>query len=463
MQKYEIVRELGTGSYGKVLLARNRRTKEQVAIKEIQVANLTPEARDKAMQEVELLRSLDHPNIVRLRDSFHEKGVLHIVMEYVDGGDLAEMIKAHGTNKPFTEDEILSIFVQMTLAIGYIHDKKIVHRDIKPQNVFMTRLGVVKLGDFGVARALEGTQDLCQTVIGTPYYLSPEVWTNAPYNSMTDIWSLGCILYEMCALKRPFSGRDAHQLFAAVVRGKYDPLPARYSKGIKMLVDSMLSANPNQRPSAEQILQLPFIKTKIMGKIKENEAQLKTVNIIASEAKGITRQRSAVKTPPKRVATPKRPESATKLPRLNQEKDDDMDLPLPPDEEAPRWAQRGRNVAKPDEITVVPREEEPNEYEELREVTNEMHNSLRGSPGALPAWAKDEEDVPMDESSLKTKINGLREHLEQKLGEQLFEMLYENIQGEDDPNCAQFVDIMNESDPELVEQMRELISLENCA
>ena len=463
MQKYEIVRELGTGSYGKVLLAKNRRTNEQVAIKEIQIANLTPEARDKAMQEVELLRSLDHPNIVRLRDSFHDKGVLHIVMEYVDGGDLAEKIKAQGTTKAFTEDEILSIFVQMTLALEYIHERKIVHRDIKPQNVFLTRVGVVKLGDFGVARALEGTQDLCQTVIGTPYYLSPEVWTNSPYNSMTDIWSLGCILYEMCALKRPFTGRDAAQLFAAVARGKYDPLPARYSKGIKMLVDSMLSVVPTQRPTASQILQLPFIKTKIMGKIKENEAQLKTVNIIMSEPRGSV-QRSPVKTPQRRLATPiKKSDSGSKLPRLAKEAKAEEDLPLPPDEEAPRWAQRGGKIAKADEIPVAPHIDEPNEYKELRDVTNELHNSLRISSGALPAWAKDEEQVPMDESSIRLKINGLREYLEQKLGEQLFEMLYENIQGEDDPNCAQFVDIMNESDPELVEQMRELISLENCA
>jgi len=176
-----------------------------VAIKEIHMAALPQPAKDKAFQEVQLLRSLDHPNIVRLYDSVQEKGVLYIVMECVDVGGLAERIRNRGA-KPFSEDELLSIFVQMTLAVACIHEKKIVHRDIKPQNVFLTRVGVAKLGDFGVSRALEDTQDMCQTVIGTPYYLSPEVWTSAPRGSMTDIWSLGCILYEMCALKRPFVG-----------------------------------------------------------------------------------------------------------------------------------------------------------------------------------------------------------------------------------------------------------------
>jgi NIMA (never in mitosis gene a)-related kinase len=193
MQKYEYVKELGSGSYGKVILVRNKRDGEQLALKSIELSKLPSESRDKALQEVQLLRSLDHPNIVRLKDSFQEKGILHILMEYVDGGDLAQMIKQRNS-KPFSEEEIMNIFIQIILALQYIHEKKIVHRDIKPQNIFLTRVGVAKIGDFGVARTLESTQDLCQTIIGTPYYLSPEVWSNEPYNSQTDIWSLGCIL-----------------------------------------------------------------------------------------------------------------------------------------------------------------------------------------------------------------------------------------------------------------------------
>lgn len=462
MQKYEIGRELGTGSYGKVVLAKNKRNGEQVAMKQIQMANLPQVAREKTLQEVQLLRSLDHPNIVRLKDSFQDKNVLYIIMEYVDGGDLAQKIKNRGT-KPFAEEEILHIFMQLTVALDYIHEKKIVHRDIKPQNVFLTSVGVVKLGDFGVARALEDTQDLCQTVIGTPYYLSPEVWNNAPYNSMTDIWSLGCILYEMCALKRPFTGRDAAQLLAMVIRGQYEPIPKRYSKEVKSIVDSMLNTNAAQRPSAGQILQVPFIRTRILGAIKANEAQLNTVNVIAPDAKG--GKQSASKMGLKaahRAQAGKSIEPATKgLPNLHVKDDRTCNLPLPPEEEAPRWAQRS-NISRMTEVTVPVRQHDTNDYEDLQEATAKLHMSLSIPKGTLPPWAKGE-DIPLDEGSLKLKLASVRETLEQKLGDQLFEMLYENIANEDDPNCAQFVDIMNESDPDIVEQMRELISLENIS
>jgi NIMA (never in mitosis gene a)-related kinase len=440
MQKYEYVKDLGAGSYGKVTLVRNKRDGEQLALKSIELSRLPPEAREKALQEVQLLRSLDHPNIVRLKDSFQEKGFLNILMEYVDGGDLSEAIKQRGT-KPFTEEEVMNIFIQLVLGLQYIHDKKIVHRDIKPQNVFLTRVGVAKIGDFGVARALDGTQDLCQTVIGTPYYLSPEVWSNEPYNSQTDIWSLGCILYELCALKRPFTGRDAAQLFAQVVRGVFEPIPTRYGRNVKMLVEAMLIPAPAQRPAAAEIIQFPFIQARIASKIKENEAQLKTVNIMAGDAAARqkrTSQKRPVAAPPqqKRVETPK-------LPKLNSPKPAELDLPLPPDEEAPRWAQRGGAQARPSEMIVAAKDSGASEYEDLMEATDKLHGSLKG-------------DTPVDEA----RVGELRAGLERKLGEQLFAMLYSNIQGEDDPNCAQFVDIMTETDPDIVEQMRELIALE---
>ena len=229
MNKYDCIRDLGTGSYGRVFLAKSKRNGEQFAIKEIQMTNLTAEEKDNAMKEVQILSTLSNPNIVAHKESFQEKGNLYIVMEYVDGGDLANKIKTRG-NRHFVESDILRIFIQITLALQYIHSKNIVHRDIKPQNIFLTRVGVVKLGDFGVARSLQGTQDLCQTVIGTPFYLSPEIWSNLPYNGQTDIWSLGCILYELCALHKPFQGVDARQLFAAVMRGDYEKLPPRYRR-----------------------------------------------------------------------------------------------------------------------------------------------------------------------------------------------------------------------------------------
>lgn len=472
MQKYEVVKDLGTGSYGKVVLARNKRTSELVAIKEIMMTNMSDEEKDKSFKEVNLLKSLDHPNIISLKDSFQDKGHLYIVMEYIDGGDLADKIKQRQSGKPFTEDEIMKIFIQLTLALNYCHEHKIVHRDIKPQNVFLTKsFGVAKLGDFGVARALEATQELCQTIIGTPYYLSPEVWNNEPYNGQTDIWSLGCILYEMCALKRPFTGRDAGQLFAMVVRGKYDPLSSKYSKNLRMLVDSMLNPSPIERPTAAQILQLPFIKKRVESMINDNESQLKTVNIIVSEPQMTRRQKKAPSAMLKNTPQQKPKAVGVHLPKLKSKPDFreniDLELPLPPDEEAPPWALRTNNKTKHDTIIMnEPDVEVPQEYEDLQDATDELHKSLSLRSGEIPLWARslesDQVSQQADASNIEVRINEIRQEIEQKLGQQLMEMLMENLANEDEmPSAADFIDLINQDDPGCVEKARELLELEN--
>lgn len=472
MKKYDIIRELGSGSYGKVFLGRSKRNNQQYAIKEIQIGSLSQKEKDKAMQEVNLLKSLNHPHIVQLKDSFQEKGILYIVMEYVDGGDLAKKIRSQGTNL-FSEEEILDIFIQIVLALQYLHEKKIIHRDLKPQNIFLTHTNIAKLGDFGVARALEGTQDLCQTVIGTPYYLSPEVWNNEPYNGQTDIWSLGCILYEMCSLKRPFTARDANQLFAKVMRGIYEPIPAKLSKDMKNLVTNMLNPVPSNRLTAEQILNLPFIQNVTKKKIQENENKLKKLNIIVPDqrrpAKPKGNQNLIKKSPiisPKPPSSAKAKKSTPQLPKLHSQPDFSqmMELPLPPDEEAPRWAtHRGAQFAKPDEITVNSSPDELKDISDLQESTQELHKSLTLSipQDNLPLWAKPSEPVKMGSAD---EIPALRNELMSILNEQLFDMLHQYILEENEvESSAQFVSIMEEEDLDSVEKMRKLVHLENIA
>ena len=464
MNKYEIIRELGSGSYGKVYLARTKRSGEQVAVKEIKLSDQSPSESAKAAKEVNLLKSLKHPHIVRLIDSVQDKNTMYIVMEYVDGGDLAAKIRTQGT-RPFKEDEILDVFVQLVMALDYIHGRKIVHRDIKPQNVFLTKGNIVKLGDFGVARALEGTQDLCQTVIGTPYYLSPEVWNNEPYNGQTDIWSLGCILYEMCALKRPFSARDANQLFVKVLRGSFQPIPAIYSKNLKNLVNSMLKTNPSERITTGQILRLPFIRNKLKMKLQESENKLNSVNIIVTDA---NKQPSPLaQIAPKHPVT-KSPSPAKKmtahLPKLNSKPalPELNELPLPPDEEAPRWAtERGpQSFPKAEEVTVNSSPDEFKDLNDLKESINELQKSisLPMNSATIPAWVQqvDQKVGSADE------IPVLRKELRDLLKDQLFEMLHRYVIEENDiESSAQFVTIIEEEDPETVEKMRKLVQLEN--
>ena len=143
-----------------------------------------------------------HPYIITYKESFMDKRCLCIVMDYADGGDLYTKIanqKKIG-KVCYSEDQILDWFVQMALAIKHIHDRKILHRDLKSQNIFLTKKGMIKLGDFGIARVLSDTRSKAKTVVGTPYYLSPEIIQSQPYSFKSDIWSLGVLLYEMCAL-----------------------------------------------------------------------------------------------------------------------------------------------------------------------------------------------------------------------------------------------------------------------
>jgi len=185
-------------------------------------------------------------------------------MDYADGGDLNTKLqeqKKKGTY--FDENQIITWFTQICLALQHIHSHKILHRDLKAQNVFLMQTGQVKVGDFGIAKILDGTADLAETAIGTPYYLSPEICEKKPYNYKSDIWGLGCVLYEMLTFKRPFEASSIGGLVISILNGKYKPISAHWSKNIKNLVSNLLSVNPNTRMNIDEILSLEFIKSKI--------------------------------------------------------------------------------------------------------------------------------------------------------------------------------------------------------
>ncbi|NWI25575.1 NEK5 kinase, partial [Sula dactylatra] len=164
--------------------------------------------------------------------------------------------------------QILSWFVQISLGLKYIHDKKILHRDVKAQNIFLSNNGkVAKLGDFGTARQLNSTMEFAHTCVGTPYYLSPEICENRPYNNKTDIWSLGCVLYELCALKHPvsiFEGNSLHQLVLKICRGYFHPVSPNYSYDLRILISQLFKISPRDRPSINSILRKPFLQKLVL-------------------------------------------------------------------------------------------------------------------------------------------------------------------------------------------------------
>lgn len=175
LSKYKKLKYLGKGSYGAALLVCLRSSPAQkFVVKEIVVGHLKPAEQQAAKNEAEVLHQMSHSNITMYIESFVEGSKLYIVMEYADGGDLHAAIKRRVEAKTrFGEDEVMRIFVQICLALKHVHGANILHRDLKSQNIFLTLNGIVKLGDFGIAKVLDATDDNAKTQIGTPYYLSP--------------------------------------------------------------------------------------------------------------------------------------------------------------------------------------------------------------------------------------------------------------------------------------------------
>ncbi|NWY66011.1 NEK5 kinase, partial [Erithacus rubecula] len=267
MDKYEIIKQIGEGSFGKIFLARGKMDNEPCVIKEINLTKMPMKEKEASEKEVILLAKMKHANIVTFYASLQENNKLYIVMEYCDGGDLMKRINMqHGVL--FDEEQILSWFVQISLGLKHIHDKKILHRDVKAQNVFLSNNGkVAKLGDFGIARQLNSTTEFAHTCVGTPYYLSPEICENRPYNNKTDIWSLGCVLYELCALKHPvstFQGNSLHELVLKICRGHFQPVSPNYSYDLRILISQLFKISPRDRPSINSILRKPFLQKLVL-------------------------------------------------------------------------------------------------------------------------------------------------------------------------------------------------------
>mgnify|MGYP001581188498 CR=1 FL=1 len=308
---YQVVRTLGKGSFGQARLFQRLGDHRLVVCKTVMLAQLNDEEIRDARNEVAMLSKLRHPNIVSYIASFEQQQVLYIVMEYANSGDLEGLVKEYkqrrvkaiaatpparlppvsAPRRPVTDgsaaaannvrpasastvgdsglipEPILgSLFVQMCHAVRYLHERRILHRDLKAQNVFLHRSRpdgplIVKLGDFGISTVLRNTMALAKTVCGTPYYFSPELCMSKPYNNKSDVWSLGCILYELCTLTHAFDAANLKMLVQRILKGSYTPIPSVYSRDCAKLIEAMLELKVARRFNIQQVASSAFVQT----------------------------------------------------------------------------------------------------------------------------------------------------------------------------------------------------------
>ena len=272
LDDFKIEKVIGKGSFGFVYLVTRKKDNKIYALKSVILDKLSKKQQESNVNEVRILASVNHPNVIGYKEAFWDEksSSLNIVMEYADDGDLQTKInKMKDESGLFTEPLIWYYSIQMIKGLKALHDKKIMHRDLKSANIFLIKYkNQCKIGDMNVSKVLK--EKLLRTQTGTPYYASPEVWRDKPYSYKSDLWSIGCIIYELCELKTPFTGNDIDELFINVCRGKLERINKIYSDDLWNMINLLLQVNVDKRINCDQFLDNQIVKQKI-EEIKKNE------------------------------------------------------------------------------------------------------------------------------------------------------------------------------------------------
>lgn len=263
LANFKVARQVGSGQFSCVFKAvcTAHPSRPSVALKKVKIFEMMDaKSRADCIKEIELLRQCTHPNIITYLGSFIEENVLNIVLEFAAAGDLTRVLGHYKKHRRlFPEKMVWKYFVQLCAAVDHMHARRVMHRDIKPDNVFITATGVVKLGDLGLGRFLSSGTNVAHSVCGTPYYMAPERVHEDSYSFKSDVWSLGCVLYEMAALQSPFfeHGLSLLGLCHKIRACAYQALPpGLYSSQLQGLASGCIVVDPLQRLDAAQVYEV---------------------------------------------------------------------------------------------------------------------------------------------------------------------------------------------------------------
>ncbi|KAL0108045.1 hypothetical protein PUN28_014954 [Cardiocondyla obscurior] len=259
MKKYEILKHIGEGSFGQVYKARKRSDGEIVAFKMIRKCGRSYKELKSLRQECEVQRYLQHPNIVQMIDSFETENEIVVVTEYADK-ELYDILAKEGR---LSEERAQVIACDLVSALYYLHSNRVMHRDLKPQNVLLEANGIAKLCDFGFARSMSTGTHVLTSIKGTPLYMAPELIEECPYDHNADLWSLGCIVYELVVGAPPFQTNSILHL-VKLLRMEDIKWPDFISSTCKSFLEGLLQKNPSQRLTWPALLQHPFVKDRII-------------------------------------------------------------------------------------------------------------------------------------------------------------------------------------------------------
>ena len=417
IKHYTIEGILGKGSYGNVYLCRDEISKNHVTLKKIQVKD-DPKAKESVQSEASLLRELRHPSIISYIDSFFaDDGDYCIILEFANFNDLQNYIKK---NKNIPEKKVLQIFTQIIMGLQYIHEKGVLHRDIKAANVFMFKNGLVKLGDFGISRKMD-KENLATTIIGTPYYMCPELIKGEPYSFPADIWAAGCVLFEMLTHEHAFKGRSRDELFTNITRYNIGEFPKEYSQELIDLMKWMLSMEPSQRPTCDEILKTNII-SRGLQQLKD-----KLIRLQHTPSREGSRK-SSIPTKQSSSASTKKKSSASQS-KLEESEDYNIDQ-----QKMPEWLKGDATVL--DEL-------DKQREKQLRDAENGLLDFVRQSISKI-SYEKNREQQPLTQltGNVQKRKEELIKQVQAALGDN-YQTCYNFIKQNGQENHSQLISQLN--------------------